>query len=187
MCGLFGVARATSDPCPERAAGVLAELGWLAERRDWDAAGFALATPDGRCQVAPRAGPEQPGGAAEGRERAGRGGCQAVWVVLGRWPEEDRLERCSRSRCPSHRLVPAWVRADPRRLAAYAEQERRLAAAEDAEDAEDDRPAGGRRRCCSALHCHEPTGLTLAGQTRSAAGHGRDSCQDRGAWGYDSR
>ena len=90
-------------------------------------------------RAAPRAGPEQPGGAAEGRGRVSPGGCQAVWVVLGRWPEEDRLERCSRARCPSHRLALAWVRADPRRLAAYAEQERRLAAAED------EGPAGGRR------------------------------------------
>ncbi len=57
MCGLFGVARATSDPCPERAAGVLATLGRLAERRGTDAAGFALASQEGGCQVVKATGP----------------------------------------------------------------------------------------------------------------------------------
>ncbi len=51
MCGLFGVARTTSDPDPERVADVFAALGRLAERRGTDAAGFAAVAPSGGCQV----------------------------------------------------------------------------------------------------------------------------------------
>jgi hypothetical protein len=53
------------------------------------------------------------------------GECGAVFVELGATPEQDRLQRCTRTDCGDHPVQLDWIRADPGRLAAYNEQLRR--------------------------------------------------------------
>jgi hypothetical protein len=57
-------------------------------------------------------------------------GCDAIWIALGPTPDLDRLQRCGRQDCADHPVQLQWVRADPGRLAAYNEQQRRYAASQ---------------------------------------------------------